>query len=64
MTSAFIVILACIFALGTITCSFIGLAVKKELSWTTIIVSLLFSWAVFGYMIVDCVGDILYYYTL
>lgn len=64
MTSAFIVILACIFALVTITCSFITLAVKKELSWTTIIVSLLFSWAVFGYMIVDVAGDILYFYSL
>lgn len=64
MTSAFIVILACIFALGTITCSFITLAVKKELSWTTIIVSLLFSWAVFGYMIVDVAEDILYFYSL
>ncbi|UJB55245.1 hypothetical protein [Enterobacter phage vB_EcRAM-01] len=64
MTSAFIVILACIFALVTITCSFIGLAMKKELRWSTIIGSLLFSWAVFGYMIVDVAGDILYYYTL
>lgn len=64
MTSAFIVILACIFALGTITCSFIGLAVKKELCWSTIIVSLMFSWAVFGYMIVDVAKDILYYYSL